>query len=60
MAGGFSFDCNDGGNHLDFFGKRAPGLKPVAWTFFNAHPYGVKPEPYTSLPAGFPTYCKID
>jgi poly(3-hydroxybutyrate) depolymerase len=60
MAGGFSIDCNDGGNHLDFFGKRAPGLKPVAWTFFNAHPYGVKPEPYTSLPAGFPTYCKID
>ncbi|HLK35781.1 MAG TPA: hypothetical protein VKU41_03440 [Polyangiaceae bacterium] len=61
MAGGFSIDCNDGGNHLDFFGKRAPGLKPVAFKFFQDHPYGVKPDPYASaLPAGFPSYCKID
>jgi dienelactone hydrolase len=60
QAGGFSIDCNDGGNHTDFFTKRAPGLQPVAWKFFNDHPYGVKPEPYTSLPSGFPTYCKID
>jgi hypothetical protein len=59
-AGEFSIDCNDGGNHTDFFTKRAPGLEPVAWKFFNDHPYGVKPEPYTSLPSGFPTYCKID
>lgn len=58
--GGFSIDCNDGGDHTDFFTKRAPGLKPVAWKFFNDHPYGIKPEPYTSLPSGFPTYCKID
>jgi dienelactone hydrolase len=61
MAGGFSIDCNDGGNHLDFFGKRAPGLKPVAFKFFQDHGYGVKPDPYASaLPAGFPSYCKID
>jgi poly(3-hydroxybutyrate) depolymerase len=60
MGGGFSIDCNDGGSHLDFFTKRAPGLKAVAYTFFAAHPYGVKPEPWTSLPSGFPTYCKID
>jgi poly(3-hydroxybutyrate) depolymerase len=59
-AGGFSIDCNDGGNHLDFFGKRAPGLEPVAWQFFKDHPFKVKPEPYTSLPSGFPSYCKID
>jgi poly(3-hydroxybutyrate) depolymerase len=59
-AGGFSIDCNDGGSHLDFFTKRAPGLEPVAWKFFNDHPYKVKPEPYTSLPSGFPSYCKID
>jgi poly(3-hydroxybutyrate) depolymerase len=61
MAGGFSIDCNDGGNHLDFFGKRAPGLKPVAFKFFQDHPFGVKPDPYAkALPSGFPTYCKID
>jgi dienelactone hydrolase len=60
QAGGFSIDCNDGGNHTDFFTKRAPPLKPVAWKFFEDHPFGVKPEPYTTLPSGFPTYCKID
>lgn len=60
MAGGFSIDCNDGGNHGAFFQTRAPNLKPVSWKFFNDHPWGVKPEPYTTLPSGFPTYCKID
>jgi poly(3-hydroxybutyrate) depolymerase len=59
-AGGFSIDCNDGGSHLEFFTKRAPGLKAVAYQFFKDHPFGVKPEPYSSLPSGFPTYCKID
>jgi len=60
-AGGFSIDCNDGGSHLGFFTQRAPPLKPVAWQFFKDHPFGVKPDPYaTSLPSGFPTYCKID
>jgi dienelactone hydrolase len=59
-AGGFSIDCNDGGNHLAFFSTRAPGLQPVAWKFFQDHPFKGKPEPYTSLPTGFPTYCKID
>jgi hypothetical protein len=61
QGGGFSIDCNDGGSHLDFFGKRAPGLKPVAFKFFQDHPFGVKPDPYAGgLPSGFPTYCKID
>jgi poly(3-hydroxybutyrate) depolymerase len=59
-AGGFSIDCNDGGNHLAFFQTRAPNLKPASVPFFMAHPFGVHPEPYTSLPAGFPSYCKID
>jgi hypothetical protein len=60
-AGGFSIDCNDGGSHLDFFAKRAPGLEPVAFKFFVDHPFGVKPDPYAGgLPSGFPTYCKID
>jgi hypothetical protein len=59
-AGGFSIDCNDGGNHTAFFTSRAPPLKAVAWKFFQDHPFGVKPEPYSSLPSGYPTYCKID
>ena len=58
--GGFSIDCNDGGNHLDFFDKRAPGLKPAALQFFLDHPFKTKPEPYTSLPSAFPAYCHID
>ncbi len=59
-GGGFGIDCNDGGSHLAFFTQRAPPLKPVAWQFFKDHPFGIKPEPYTSLPSGFPSYCKIN
>jgi poly(3-hydroxybutyrate) depolymerase len=59
-GGGFSIDCNDGGNHTAFFTTRAPGLKPVALKFFVDHPFKGKPEPYASLPSGFPSYCKID
>jgi hypothetical protein len=29
------------------------------WQFLKDHPYGVKPYPYASLPAGWPTYCMI-
>jgi hypothetical protein len=29
MDHGTYIDCNDGGNHLDFFTTRAPNLKPV-------------------------------
>ena len=53
-------DCNDGGNHLAFFTTRAPGLEPVSLQFFLDHPFGITPEPYTTLPAGFPAYCKLD
>jgi poly(3-hydroxybutyrate) depolymerase len=59
-AGGFSIDCDDGGNHTAFFTTRAPNLKPVSFQFFKDHPYGVRPEPYAALPSGFPSYCKID
>jgi hypothetical protein len=59
-AGGFYIDCNDGGTHLDFFSTRAPNLQPVAYAFLKAHPFGIKPEPYTTLPTGFPAYCKIN
>jgi predicted esterase len=57
--GGFSIDCNDGGNHLAFFQTRAPNLKPAAVQFFMDHPFEVNP-PTTSLSASFPSYCKID
>jgi dienelactone hydrolase len=60
MDHGTYIDCNDGGNHTAFFTTRAPNLKPVAWKFFSDHPYGVSPEPYTSLPSGFPTYCALN
>jgi poly(3-hydroxybutyrate) depolymerase len=60
QAGGFSIDCNDGGNHLSFFQTRAPNLRPVSLQFFLDHPFKVSPEPYTMLPSGFPTYCTID
>jgi len=53
-------DCNDGGNHLAFFQTRGPNLRPVSLQFFLDHPFGITPEPYTTLPAGFPAYCKLD
>jgi hypothetical protein len=56
--GGFSIDCGDGQGHV--YLARLSNLSPVALRFFEDHPYGVEPEPYASLPAGFPSYCKID
>ncbi len=53
--GGFAVDCNTGGGHCG----GAP-LAPDAWTFLQAHPYGVDPEPYAGgLPAGFSSQCSI-
>jgi predicted esterase len=57
---GHYIDCNDGGNHIAFFQTRAPNLKPVTLQFFLDHPFGVAPEPYSTLPSGFPSYCKLD
>jgi len=53
--GGFVIDCNTGGGHCG-----GAGLAGDAWTFFQAHPYGVDPEPWAGgLPAGFSSQCKI-
>jgi hypothetical protein len=56
-AQGFAIDCDDGGTHTDI-ALRAM-IAPQALQFFLDHPYGVKPEPYTMLPAGWPAYCVI-
>jgi hypothetical protein len=52
---GFVIDCDTGGGHC--------GGGPLAgdvWKFFQAHPFGVSPEPWTGgLPAGFSSQCKI-
>jgi predicted esterase len=58
QAGVLGIDCNDGGMHVDL--SRLQSLAPVSLKFFQDHPFGVKPEPYTTLPSGFPSYCKID
>jgi predicted esterase len=53
--GGFVIDCNTGGGHCG-----GGGLAGDVWTFFQAHPFGVSPEPWTAgLPPGFSTQCKI-
>lgn len=52
--GGYVIDCDTGGGHCG-----GSGLAGDAWKFFQAHPFGVAPEPYASgLPAGFSTQCK--
>jgi predicted esterase len=52
---GFVIDCDTGGGHC--------GGSPLAgdvWKFFQAHPFGVSPEPWAGgLPAGFSAQCKI-
>jgi predicted esterase len=53
--GGFVIDCNTGGGHCG-----GAGLAGDAWTFFQAHPFGVAPEPWSAgLPAGFSSQCKV-
>lgn len=46
--------CNHGGGHCG-----GAGLAPDIWKFFKAHTFGLSPEPWTSLPAGFSSQCKI-
>lgn len=55
--GGFAIECDDGSTHTDFATRTK--VAPQALQFFLDHPYGVKPEPYTALPAGWPSYCTI-
>jgi hypothetical protein len=52
--GGFVINCNTGGGHCG-----GSYLAGAMWDFFNAHPYGVDPHPWASLPAGFPSECMI-
>jgi predicted esterase len=52
--GGFVINCNHGGGHCG-----GGSLAGDMWTFFKAHPYGVDPHPWSSLPAGFNSSCKI-
>jgi hypothetical protein len=52
--GGFVINCNHGGGHCG-----GGGLAGDIWKFFKAHPYGVDPHPWTSLPSGFNSACKI-
>jgi hypothetical protein len=52
--GGFVINCDHGGGHCG-----GGGLAPDIWEFFKAHPYGVEPKPWTSLPPGFHSSCKI-
>jgi poly(3-hydroxybutyrate) depolymerase len=57
QAGALAIDCNDGQMHV--YIPRLSNLAPVSLKFFQDHPFGVTPEPYTSLPSGFPSYCAI-
>jgi len=52
--GAFVIDCNTGGGHCG-----GGGLAPDVWTFFQAHTFGVTPEPWSALPAGFSSQCTI-
>ena len=53
-AGSFVINCDHGGGHC-----QAPAaLYTAAWQFMKDHPFGVAPEPYSSMiPATFPNYC---
>jgi poly(3-hydroxybutyrate) depolymerase len=57
QAGALAIDCNDGQAHV--YVPRLTNLKPVSLKFFQDHPFGVTPEPYGTLPSGFPSYCAI-
>lgn len=55
---GTYIDCNDNGGHADL--GRLTELQGVSWQFLHDHPFGIQPEPYTSLPSGFPSYCALN
>ena len=56
-ARAFTVDCDDGGAHADYTLRTS--IAPEAFQLLVDHPYGVSPEPYTALPATWPTYCTI-
>jgi poly(3-hydroxybutyrate) depolymerase len=51
--GGFVIDCAHDSTHC------ARGLGPSFWQFFDAHPFGIAPEPWSMAPPGFIGRCKI-
>jgi poly(3-hydroxybutyrate) depolymerase len=58
QAGALAVDCDDGMAHV--YIPRLSNLAPASLSFFQAHPFGIQPEPYgTTLPSGFPSYCAI-
>lgn len=57
--GSFVIDCDDGGDHLNSGPARIAAASGPGWQFFKDHPYKVDPEPYKTLPATFPSYCKL-
>jgi hypothetical protein len=51
----FVIDCDTGGQHCG-----GSPLAPDVWKFFEAHPFGVTPEPWMGkLPDGFSMFCTI-
>jgi dienelactone hydrolase len=53
--GAFVINCDHGGTHCG-----GGGLAPDIWKFFQAHTFGVTPEPWASgLPSGFSSQCTI-
>ena len=51
--GGFVINCVHESTHC------ARGLGPSFWQFFESHPFGVAPEPWSTVPSGFLAGCKI-
>jgi hypothetical protein len=50
--GYYTMMCHHSGGHMI-----DAGVAPHSLEFFMAHPYKVSPEPYMTIPSGFPTYC---
>jgi hypothetical protein len=51
--GAFVINCVHDSTHC------ARGLGPSFWQFFEAHPFGVAPEPWSTVPSWFLGGCKI-
>jgi poly(3-hydroxybutyrate) depolymerase len=55
QKGAFVVDCDTGGGHCS-----GSSLAGDVWEFFQAHPFGIAPEPWKSaLPTDFSNECKI-
>jgi poly(3-hydroxybutyrate) depolymerase len=52
--GGFVISCSHTGGKC-----QGAARDSSVWEFFRAHPYGVAPDPWSSLPSGFHSSCTI-